>query len=53
MMPIRNWGASMLVGAAAVAAAPTANTDDPNLPVAGSESARQTLTNAERHHRPY
>ena len=36
----------MLVGAAAVAAvaaAPTANADDPNLPVAGSESARQTL----------
>jgi hypothetical protein len=31
------------VGAAAVAAAPTANADDPNLPVAGSESARQTL----------
>ena len=33
----------MLVGAAAAAAAPTANADDPNLPVAGSESARQTL----------
>jgi hypothetical protein len=47
MIATRTWGASMLVGAAVAAAAvvvaPTANADDPNLPVAGSESARQTL----------
>ena len=46
MIATRNWSASIFVcaaAAAAVAAAPTANADDPNLPVAGSESARQTL----------